>query len=185
MDTVIRRSARRRSELDLKTFDFALEYRRWWCLRRLNRWSIPRTTAPSNGDQTSGDSTTVANFQNVNASALSLASITGTAAANTVIGGSGNDTIDGAGGGGDTIDGAGGADVAVLVGSLRKGALTRKVAKALIHLAPKPLDCCMLEIGDLPLYNEGLDGGPPVAWNRADLGLLHVANHLDGRRGHP
>jgi hypothetical protein len=28
MDTVIRRSARRRSELDLKTFDFALEYRR-------------------------------------------------------------------------------------------------------------------------------------------------------------
>jgi Ca2+-binding RTX toxin-like protein len=52
-----------------------------------------------NGDQTSGDSTTVANFQNVNASALSLAvSITGTAVANTVIGGSGNDIIDGAGG---------------------------------------------------------------------------------------
>jgi len=101
-------------------------------------------------------------------------SITGTAAANTVIGGSGNDTIDGAGGGGDTIDGAGGADVVVLVGSLRKGALTRKVAKALIYLAPKPLDCCMLEIGDLPLYNEDLDGGPPVARNRADLGLLHV-----------
>jgi NAD(P)H-dependent FMN reductase/ketosteroid isomerase-like protein len=56
--------------------------------------------------------------------------------------------------------------VAVLVGSLRKGSLTRKVAKALIHLAPKPLDCCMLEIGDLSLYNEDLDGEPPVAWKR-------------------
>src|SRR6202043_1622920 len=52
-----------------------------------------------NADQTTGDSTAVANFQNVDASALSTAvSITGTAAANTITGGSGNDTIDGAGG---------------------------------------------------------------------------------------
>ena len=60
--------------------------------------SAAATVNLNNADQTTGDSTTVANFQNVNASALSSAvSITGTAAANTIIGGSGNDTIDGAG----------------------------------------------------------------------------------------
>ncbi len=57
----------------------------------------------ANADQTVGDSTTVSNFQNVDASALSSAvSITGTAAANTITGGAGNDTIDG-GGGADVI----------------------------------------------------------------------------------
>ena len=52
-----------------------------------------------NVDQTTGDATSVANFQNVDASALSLSvSITGSSAANTIATGSGNDTIDGAGG---------------------------------------------------------------------------------------
>jgi NAD(P)H-dependent FMN reductase/ketosteroid isomerase-like protein len=56
------------------------------------------------------------------------------------------------------------AKVAVLVGSLRKESLTRKVANALIALAPNALECSVLEIGGLPLYNEDLDGEPPAAW---------------------
>ncbi|MET0676483.1 MAG: calcium-binding protein, partial [Bradyrhizobium sp.] len=56
-------------------------------------------------DQTSGDTTAVSNFQNVDASALSSSqaiSIAGSAGANVLTGGAGNDTIDG-GGGGDII----------------------------------------------------------------------------------
>jgi chromate reductase len=56
--------------------------------------------------------------------------------------------------------------VAVLVGSLRKGSYTRKVAKALIALVPDSLDCAFVEFGDLPLYSEDLDGDPPAAWTR-------------------
>ncbi len=55
---------------------------------------------------------------------------------------------------------------AILVGSLRQGSLTRKVANALIALAPEALDCSIIEIGDLPLYNEDLDNEPPPAWSR-------------------
>jgi chromate reductase len=55
-------------------------------------------------------------------------------------------------------------DVAVLVGSLRRESYTRKIAKALIGLAPDPLACRIVEIGDLPLYNQDLDQDPPQAW---------------------
>lgn len=56
--------------------------------------------------------------------------------------------------------------VAVLVGSLRKASYSRKVASALIALAPDDLDCRIVEIGDLPLYTEDLDATPPAAWTR-------------------
>jgi len=56
--------------------------------------------------------------------------------------------------------------VSVLVGSLRKGSYTRKVAKALIALAPEILNCEIIEIGDLPLYNQDLDKRPPRSWVR-------------------
>jgi NAD(P)H-dependent FMN reductase len=56
--------------------------------------------------------------------------------------------------------------VAVIVGSLRAASFSRKIAQALIAAAPKALDCRILEIGDLPLYNEDLDGKPPAAWTR-------------------
>ena len=72
--------------------------------------AVTATVNLANADQTSGDSTTVNNFQNVDATALSAAiSITGTSSANTITGGSGNDTLDG-GGGADTIAGGGGND---------------------------------------------------------------------------
>lgn len=56
--------------------------------------------------------------------------------------------------------------VAVLVGSLRKQSLNRKVALALAELAPASLQLNIVEIGDLPLYNEDIDVAPPAAYTR-------------------
>jgi len=55
-------------------------------------------------------------------------------------------------------------DVAVLVGSLRKDSLNRKLAHALAALAPASLKLSIVEIGDLPLYNQDLDENPPSSW---------------------
>lgn len=56
------------------------------------------------------------------------------------------------------------ADVAVIVGSLRKGSINRMVANALKENAPDGLKLSIVEIGDLPLYNQDLDDIPPAAW---------------------
>lgn len=55
-------------------------------------------------------------------------------------------------------------DVAVLVGSLRRESLNRKMANALIGLAPASLRLQIVELGDLPLYNPDVEGQVP-AWN--------------------
>src|SRR2546423_2732743 len=52
-------------------------------------------------------------------------------------------------------------DIAVLVGSLRKESFTRKMANALIGLAPQSLKAAIVEIGQLPLYNQDLDSKNP------------------------
>ena len=52
--------------------------------------------------------------------------------------------------------------VAVLVGSLRKDSFSRKVAKALMALAPPSLKLEIVEIGALPLYNQDDDAAPPA-----------------------
>ena len=55
--------------------------------------------------------------------------------------------------------------VAVVVGSLRKGSFNRKMALALEKLAPASLKLEIVEIRDLPLYDEDLEKeGPPQAW---------------------
>ncbi len=54
--------------------------------------------------------------------------------------------------------------VGVLIGSLRRGSFSRKVAKALIARAPAGLECEIIEIANLALYNEDLDSKPPAAW---------------------
>jgi chromate reductase, NAD(P)H dehydrogenase (quinone) len=56
--------------------------------------------------------------------------------------------------------------VAVFVGSLREGSWNRKVAQALIALAPASLDLEIVEIGQLALYNQDLDdrNTPPREW---------------------
>ncbi|MGH8788027.1 MAG: NADPH-dependent FMN reductase [Cupriavidus necator] len=55
-------------------------------------------------------------------------------------------------------------DVVVLVGSLRKESYNRKLAKALIELAPPQLRLEIVEIGELQLYNQDLDDKPTQAW---------------------
>jgi chromate reductase len=56
--------------------------------------------------------------------------------------------------------------IAVLVGSLRKESFNRKMAHALIALAPESLKFDIVEIGELPLYNQDLDdeARPPAQW---------------------
>ncbi len=56
-------------------------------------------------------------------------------------------------------------DVAVIVGSLRKDSWARKVAKAIAALAPPSLRLEIVEIRDLPLYDQDADGeNPPAPW---------------------
>jgi chromate reductase, NAD(P)H dehydrogenase (quinone) len=55
-------------------------------------------------------------------------------------------------------------NAAVLVGSLRKDSINRKVAHALAELAPPSLRLEIVEIGQLPLYNQDSDQGPPRAY---------------------
>ncbi len=55
--------------------------------------------------------------------------------------------------------------VGVIVGSLRKGAYTRMLARALPELTPQSLQLVEIGIGDLPLYNYDLEtDNPPPAW---------------------
>ena len=56
--------------------------------------------------------------------------------------------------------------IAIIVGSLRKESINRKVARSICAIRGDNLDCSMIEIGDLPLYNQDLDGNPPEQWVR-------------------
>jgi chromate reductase, NAD(P)H dehydrogenase (quinone) len=55
-------------------------------------------------------------------------------------------------------------DVVIFVGSLRKGSFTRRLANALIKVAPSALKFEIVEIGHLSLYNQDLDANPPADW---------------------
>jgi chromate reductase len=70
-------------------------------------------------------------------------------------------------------------DIAVLVGSLRKGSFNRMMAHTLIQLAPASLKPEIVEIRELPLYDQDLDASPPPQWTafrgriaRADAALF-------------
>src|SRR5476649_2037160 len=71
--------------------------------------------------------------------------------------------------------------VAVVVGSLRRDSINRKLANALVKLAPPEFSFKQLEIGDLPLYSEDNDADPPAPVKRlkgeitAASGLLFVS----------
>ena len=47
--------------------------------------------------------------------------------------------------------------IAILVGSLRKDSYNRKIARSICAIRGDKLDCTMIEIGDLPLYNQDYD----------------------------
>jgi len=53
--------------------------------------------------------------------------------------------------------------VAVIVGSLRKDSVSRKIARALEALSPE-LKFTELEIGNLPHFNQDLEATPPAEW---------------------
>ena len=55
-------------------------------------------------------------------------------------------------------------DVAVIIGSLRKDSINRKVAHALAEVAPERLKLKVVEIGKLPMYNQDGDDDPPAEW---------------------
>ena len=70
--------------------------------------------------------------------------------------------------------------IAVLVGSLRRESINRRLAEAVIGLAPKEFTFERLRIDDLPLYNQDDDGHPAEPVRRlkreveASRGLLFV-----------
>ena len=51
--------------------------------------------------------------------------------------------------------------IAILVGSLREDSINRKVAQSICAFASDELDCEIVEIGNLPLYNQDSDANPP------------------------
>lgn len=55
--------------------------------------------------------------------------------------------------------------IAILVGSLRKASFNRKIANELVRLAPEGCELEIVEIGEMPHYNEDLEtGNPPESW---------------------
>jgi chromate reductase len=56
--------------------------------------------------------------------------------------------------------------IAIVVGSLRKDSINLKVAKSLCAMAHERLDCDIVPIGDLPLYNQDSDPDPPEQYVR-------------------
>jgi len=70
--------------------------------------------------------------------------------------------------------------IAVIVGSLRRDSLNRKLADAMAHLAPADFSFSPVKIDDLPLYNQDDDGHPSTqvvrvkAQIQAAQGLLFV-----------
>ena len=57
-------------------------------------------------------------------------------------------------------------NIAVIVGSLRKDSLNRRLAKAAERLAPEGVAFKYVEIGDLPLYNQDNDTNPSAEVTR-------------------
>ena len=70
--------------------------------------------------------------------------------------------------------------IAVIVGSLRRESINRKLATAVTRLAPSEFSFTQLTIGDLPLYNQDDDANPaePVKRLKSEVkaaaGLLFV-----------
>ncbi len=70
--------------------------------------------------------------------------------------------------------------IALIVGSLRKDSYNRKLANALVKLAPPEFSFKHMQIGDLPLYNQDDDANPaePVKRLKAEIvasqGLLFI-----------
>lgn len=56
--------------------------------------------------------------------------------------------------------------IAIIVGSLREGSINRKIARSICALKNDNLDCSIVEIGELPLFNQDYEKNPPEQWIR-------------------
>src|SRR6267154_4162939 len=65
--------------------------------------------------------------------------------------------------------------ISVVVGSIRKESINRKLAKALIKLAPKDLECELVRIDDLPVFNQDHDQDPPQQFARVTPPIIAAA----------
>ena len=54
--------------------------------------------------------------------------------------------------------------IGIIVGSLRKDSFNKKIAQALTKVAPNSLTFEFIEIGQLPFFNQDLEGTPPQEW---------------------
>ena len=76
--------------------------------------------------------------------------------------------------------------IAVIVGSLRKDSFNRKLANAIVRLAPSEFSFKQVQIGDLPLYNQDDDTNQAESVKRlkaeitASHGLLFVTAESGG-----
>jgi chromate reductase len=52
--------------------------------------------------------------------------------------------------------------IAIIVGSLRRDSINRKVGRSICAFASAKLDCSIVEIGDLPLYSQDHDAASPA-----------------------
>ena len=68
--------------------------------------------------------------------------------------------------------------IGMVVGSLRRGSFSRQVADNVRAMFPQGMDVRLVEIGDLPMYNQDLDDGEkaPAEWTR----LREAVKALDG-----
>jgi chromate reductase len=66
--------------------------------------------------------------------------------------------------------------IAVIVGSLRRESINRKLAEALAKLAGPKLVFVFIKIDDLPLFNQDLEASPPAAVTR-------IKGQIDGADG--
>lgn len=56
--------------------------------------------------------------------------------------------------------------IAILVGSLREGSINRKIARSICALRNDNLECTIVDIGHLPLFNQDHEKNPPEQWVR-------------------
>ena len=54
--------------------------------------------------------------------------------------------------------------IAMIVGSLRKGSINRKIARSICAIRGDNLECSIIDIGGLPLYNQDYDANSPVEY---------------------
>ena len=66
--------------------------------------------------------------------------------------------------------------IGVLVGSLRKESFNLKTAKVLMEVAPKSLELELIDIANIPMFNQDLEGTPPEEWTT----LREAVKAVDG-----